>query len=101
MARTKHGTLSASSVATQSLTRPSGTRAVGVVRVINRGADDIYVSVDGSTPTVAGDDTWVVGAGAARLVEAGDASGTVTVKLISAGTPAYSVELPTLVGEGW
>jgi len=60
------------------------------VWVINRGSDDIWARLDGTAATVAGTDNYLVGAGGARNFPTGDAA--VTVSLISAGTPGYSVE---------
>lgn len=62
------------------------------VEVTSNGAAAVYVTVDGSTPTVAGAGTFELPAGAAsvRVIAVPTAGGTV-VKLISAGTPVYSV----------
>lgn len=62
------------------------------VEVTSNGAAAVYVTVDGSTPTVAGAGTFELPAGAAsvREIAVPTAGGTV-VKLISAGTPVYSV----------
>jgi hypothetical protein len=81
--RAKHATLSANSVDTvRLLTRNSG------VEVINRSASDtIYVRFSG-TPTVAGDDSIVVMPGSIYV----KLSPADTVKLISSGTPEYSVQ---------
>lgn len=58
------------------------------------GADEIYFSVDGSTPTAKGAATYVVPAAiCARVVcvRSFGASNTTVVKVISEGTPRYSV----------
>lgn len=88
MAYRKHGTLVAATVATVTLT-PNAK----FVEVVNRGSDDIYFRLDGTDPTVAGDDTYVVPGGGFTRVRNNDRDGSVSVKLISSGTPAYSVAL--------
>src|SRR5687767_3099243 len=81
-------TLVASTVDTVTLSRPC--RHVEVLS--HNGAGAIYFTVDGSTPTVAGDNTFALPASASALeVEAGDSEPPTVVKLISAGTPIYSV----------
>lgn len=88
VATAKHLTLAASTV--DSITFSVNPKTV---EVLNRdGAAAIFFTVDGSTPTVGGDDCFAVpaAAGAALAVDAPSTTGTV-VKLISAGTPAYSV----------
>jgi hypothetical protein len=62
------------------------------VEVKNRstGTDSVSFSVDGSTPTALGVNTYYVGPGEALIVDV-PTSGNSVVKLISAGTPAYSV----------
>ena len=87
MARIKHGTLTATTVASVTIT-PSADE----IEVVNvDGAAAIYFTADGSTPTVEGDDCEVVPAtiGVLRVATPGDAP--YTVKLISSGTPKYSV----------
>lgn len=64
------------------------------VEVLTDGVDDIYVTVDGSAPTVGGTHCWRVPAlpGASVIdVSDDDPLDAVVVKLISAGTPEYSV----------
>ena len=64
------------------------------VRVTNvSGTAAIYFTTDGTTPTVGGKATrWIPGiAGSSRIVALNEAASTV-VKLISNGTPTYSVE---------
>lgn len=51
---------------------------------------DIYFTIDGTTPTAAGDDTYYVAPGTSVVV---NESIVATVKLISTGTPTYSAEL--------
>jgi hypothetical protein len=84
-----HGTLVGSAVDTITLlTNPA------VVEIVNvSGATAIYYTVDGSAPTVGGVNTRVVPAAAGardRVNISPDATGV--VKLISSGTPTYSVE---------
>lgn len=93
--KAKHGTLVAATVATVTFAKD-----YPVVMVTHRSPSNtnpIYFTVDGSTPTAAGDDTFVVMPGGWRSVVAStdQADSSTVVKLISAGTPDYSVE-----GEG-
>lgn len=85
-ARAKHGTLSANTVATVALSAEWGG-----IEVKNRAtAGDIYFRVDGTNPTVAGDECDVVTPGESLLVPTG--AGPDTVKLISSTEgAAYSV----------
>lgn len=84
--------LAASVVDTVTLTA-SGRRSTARVEVSGDGTAAIYFTIDGSTPTVKGKKTYELPAAvAAREVTAhveGDSD--VVVKLISAGTPSYSV----------
>lgn len=89
MATAKHGTLVASTVATVSI---SGGFRTAVL--VNHGNDPIYFHSDQilekvGTPTVQGDDTSVCPAGVP--VELPCTSGSLSVKLISIGTPRYSL----------
>lgn len=60
------------------------------VEVLSDGAAEIYVTTDGSTPTVGGDNTYIVPAlPCARVISRSDP--TAPVKLISSGTPKVSV----------
>lgn len=62
------------------------------VEVVSDGAAAIYVSVDGVDPTVAGANTYVLPAAVcARTIPHGGSPHA--VKLISAGTPTYSVQV--------
>jgi hypothetical protein len=82
----KHATLGASTVDTVTLGSDCNN-----VEVYNRAATvDIYFTVNGATPTVAGDNTYAVGPGTALLVSV-PTSGATVVKLISTGANAYSV----------
>ncbi len=114
----KNGTLTASTVATVTFTARYGD--ISVSNLEPAGSADtsiIYVTTNGVNPTVAGDDTFAVEPG--QTVELGNnsgiwyqqgmsangfntpyaplsgsqyaADGGTTVKLISAGTPEYSV----------
>lgn len=68
-----------------------------MVEVIGDGSADIFVTVDGTTPTVDGATTFIVPAGAvgvrriATNWENRKAAAGTAVKLISSGTPVYSV----------
>ena len=80
----KHATLVGSTVDTVKLQDPTSS-----VEVVNRDAAlTIYFTVDGTDPTVAGDDTIVLPPSAVHHWLAP----TDTVKLISSGAAAYSVQ---------
>jgi hypothetical protein len=81
-------TLSAATVDTVTFTDD-----LSLVRIINQdGAAKIYVTVDGSAPTVGGAKTYMLPAAISVLeIPLADAD-DLAVKLISAGTPTYSVE---------
>lgn len=65
---------------------------VDEIEVVNRdGAAEIYFTVDGSAPTVGGANCFVLPAGVGSATVGVSASGNTVVKLISSGTPAYSV----------
>ncbi len=86
-----HGTLIAGQVSTVTLTSADGT-----VEIINRtGIAEIYFTVGAPSnepiaPTVEGDDCYVVPEGLTSYVVNG-VQGAVIVRLISSGTPKYSV----------
>jgi hypothetical protein len=80
--RSRHATLVANTVDACSF-----STNIGEVEVLNRGANEIYFTCDGSVPTVGGLDTYIVPAGEALRVS----SETDVINLISAGTPPYSV----------
>lgn len=61
------------------------------VEVVTDGTAAIYVTVDASAPTVSGDNTYKVPAVAGRYPIRHWRPGGV-VKLISSGTPTYSVQ---------
>lgn len=83
--RVVHGTLTANTVASHTL---DGYTAQ--VTILNRSqTGEIYFTVDGSTPTVGGNDSFVcLGSRAVATVSAIAAP---TVKLISTGALNYSV----------
>lgn len=82
----KHATLTAATVDTVTFGREAES-----IEVQNRGASDIYFRTDGGTPTVGGDDTYVVVPSTVRKVPNGGLSDASTVvKLISSGAIAYS-----------
>lgn len=61
------------------------------VRIVTDGAAKMYVTLDGSEPSVSGTHTHIVPAAACEvLLEHG--YGSRPVKLISGGAPVYSVE---------
>lgn len=65
-----------------------------VVKIVNiSGASPIYATTDGTAPTVAGANTYLVpGIAGASISVARGTTGSTTVKLISSGTPSYSVQ---------
>lgn len=92
--RVTSGTLVAATVSTVTF-----TNYYSGVRVTNRGTGDIFVRLDKTDPTVGGDDCDVVPANTSVVlynplpvddVAAGTNPGT-DVRLISSGTPAFTV----------
>jgi hypothetical protein len=71
---------------------------IGTVDVITDGTADVYFTVDGSTPTVAGANCYrIPGAGGAMVdtrttLQTSASGGADVVKVISAGTPSVSVQ---------
>ncbi len=65
---------------------------LGQVEVVSDGSAAIYVAMDGATPSVAGQNTDVLPAGVigSRVIPSA-AIGPTVVRLISDGTPTYSV----------
>lgn len=64
------------------------------VEVLTDGSYDIYLTLDGTAPTVGGTHCWRIPALAgATVVDVRDSnpSDAVVIKMISAGTPRYSV----------
>lgn len=73
---------------------PGWARMPKSVEIISDGAADIYVTVDGTVPAVAGTPCYRVPAfPGATVLDVRDSNPVdeVVVKLISAGTPTYSV----------
>ena len=112
MASRVHGTLSANTVATATVTAPTKTLNLSTIwgpdtKVVSDGIKAIRVSIyalnaahtgagfftiDGTNPTVSGADTYVsVGGSAGKVVHVGGAD-EVVVKIISPGAFSYSVE---------
>jgi hypothetical protein len=83
--RGKHATLAASTV--DAVTLDAGSPQV---EIVNLGASPIYVTIDGSVPTVGGDETFIVTAYGALKVDVRTA--TKVVKLICAAAQTYSVQ---------
>jgi hypothetical protein len=66
--------------------------AVSAVEVISDGTAAIYVTVDGTAPTSKGKKTYEIPAAGSTLARTIKGNGNLTqVKLLSAGTPTYSV----------
>jgi hypothetical protein len=85
VSRSKHSTLGAATVDTVTL-----TKEYSFVEVVNRdatAANVIYFTADGSTPTVAGDNTIVVAPGQRVSV----APEGLVIKVIGAAASPYSV----------
>lgn len=68
------------------------TDDVDAIEVVTDGAARLYYTVDGSTPTVGGANTRMLSAAISRAVVATPSGSPPAVKLISAGTPTYSVQ---------
>lgn len=65
----------------------------GTVVVVNRSATDIWVTVDGSTPTITGDDVHVVPAGGIRSFLFPDPLNARQVKVTASVASAYSLDV--------
>lgn len=87
MADPQHVTLTANTVKT--VTLAVDANKVNICNV--DGAAEVYVTVDGTTPTVGGDGAWVLPAAIGDLELEVVGPGNTVVKLISAGTPRVSV----------
>lgn len=61
------------------------------VEVVSDGAAALYFTTDDSTPTVGGPNTHLLPAAVSRRTVKVAGAGDTVVKLISAGTPTYSV----------
>jgi len=85
----EHGTLVADTVTTATLATAD---AYTVVVHMVAGTGPIYYTLDGSTPTVAGDATFVVYASLPARAHPIRESDAPVVKLISATTDSYAVE---------
>ena len=86
-----HSILVAATVKTETLTA-SGDGSLNYVIVHMRDGGPIYFTVDGSVPTVGGDDTFVLHTSLPVRTIQIPTTNAVTVKLISASTDLYSVE---------
>lgn len=87
--KSDHDTLTAATVKTVTLAQKNADHVV--VHFIS-GTGPIYFTVDGATPTVAGDDTYVVHSNLpVRSVQI-PTTDSVDVKLISTTADGYSVE---------
>lgn len=67
------------------------TDDVDSVEIVTDGTAKIYVTVDGTTPTVSGATTIIVPAALGIRTIPTLSSGAPVVKLITSGTPTYSV----------
>jgi hypothetical protein len=83
-AKVKHQTLGANAVDVVTL-----TAKFKAVEVLNRGSVEIYFRIDGTAPTVGGDNCFVAPAGAVLQVPSLQASDV--VRLIASSACAYSV----------
>jgi hypothetical protein len=113
MASRIHGLLTADTVATVTVEAPSNTIALSTIygpdtKEISDGikaihvmvafvgspnANIAYVTVDGTTPTVKGNNTYAVATGdSGRLIRIPTSVSNVTVKIISAATLTYAIE---------
>jgi hypothetical protein len=61
------------------------------VEVLSDGAAKLYFTVDGTVPTVGGQNTYTMLAAPSTRVVRIPTAGNTVVKLVSAGTPMYSV----------
>lgn len=85
MARIKHGTLTADTVATVILGKDYDS-----VEVMARGDSDIFFRVDKVDPTVEGEDSEICSAGG-FLVGSVPTTGNTEVRLISTDATSYTV----------
>lgn len=92
--QSRHGTLVANTVATVALSvaNTPGENQESFERcvVFARGTGDVFVRTDGVNPTVGGNDTFVVPANTRREIHLSGTSAD--IRLISSGTPGYTVE---------
>ncbi len=90
MAKAKTVTLVAAAVSTVTV----GTFNASRCEVTSLdGAAEIYFTVDGSTPTVGGDNCIALPAAISSVEVAEEIAGDVSVKLISSGTPKVQVRV--------
>lgn len=94
-------TVSASDIATPTFTLAGSTvdtvtftNNIGAIEIISDGAAAAYYTVDGTTPTIDGTNTYLLPAGVTSVdtrptVNSG---GSDVVKIISAGTPSIRVQ---------
>ena len=87
MADPQHATLVASTVKT--ITLAVDANKVNICNV--DGSAEVYITVDGTTPSIGGDGAWVLPAAIGDLELEVTGPGNTVVKLISAGTPKVSV----------
>lgn len=87
MADPQHATLVANTVKTMTLAVDANR--VNICNVT--GTAEVYVTVDGTTPSVGGDGSWVLPAAICDLELEVAGAGNTVVELISAGTPRVSV----------
>lgn len=85
----KHGTLVSNTVTTLTFTRDCTTIAVWSTSTGD--ADRVYFTIDGTTPTVKGDNTYLASWGGQSTIIDAVGTGAPVVKLIATGTPGYSV----------
>ncbi len=90
LAKVKTTTLAAATVYTYTATGYNAS----MCEVVNLdGAAEIYFTVDGTTPTVGGDNCIALPATISSVEVKEEISGDASIKLISAGTPKVSVRV--------
>lgn len=89
-----HGTADGTDVDKVTLTQPTDSYTF-----VNRGSNEIYVTVDGTAPTVGGDNTYVVPSGFICAIPIpqpatvrGEQPAGIQAQIISGESNAYSVE---------
>lgn len=84
---TRHGSTSADTVETVTFTQDLGT-----IQILHKGnvSDPLYATVNGTAPTVEGDDTFAVLSGGFRIIERDGAAPTL-IKMISSGAVDFEV----------
>jgi hypothetical protein len=87
--------LTANTVDTVTISNGAGSsHSFDPLEVWADGTAAVYFTVDGSTPTVASQSTYEIPSGASAVRDHIVASAPTTVKLISSGTPKYSITAP-------